>query len=1730
MGSRRIYRIYSAAFILVLLATLIYPLGVVFASPPITVTPITWNVIGLDSNRPAEGPYEFPVGVRACNPNTNVVTFSDVEADFVWLDGGTSEDDTYIKLRPGSLDPIQPAPQIDLTPGNCYDFYFEVELNQIAGSFDQTRRYRIDVTYYDPDTGSRETSTSTTPRELYVEHLISQNRNSVNDVELDGVSFPVGGTMDLFVGETYTISMDASTATQGYEQIESFIHFPNTIFQVLSVNTNYSADSSAHVDNPNDKLYGNSCLWENDPDSPNYRSCLDVGKNGGTLRVDYVVKIISGAGTSDTLNSLIYDFSGSSYHYNADYSVSYRNFNIIGPSSIDINKRFIPDSITSGSSSTLSFTIPNPTPTTISGVNFTDPLPAGMEVNTPPNVSIIGCGTPTFAPAAGATILTFSGGEIAPNSSCLVKVDVTVASDGTYLNTTNNLFIDITTDTGNFASDTLEVGSVAACVPGQSMVVWTVPASTTNPPDQSSPVAGSPSSTGSKISTASVSVTEPARTDINNLLGVGDTYSWSLWGYKTPVQNVDFVLDTSSYSDISLTFYEQSDSNGPTSLTIYYDSGSGMTPHPTTPTVTPTAGSFASHTIDFTSLSNPGGNTTFRISGTGALNDNSGANLFLDNMSFTGCLESDPPPTITKSFGSDPITVNGTSTLTFTLANTGGAAVDLTGVGFSDLLPSGLEVASPPNASTTCAGSPTWAPLAGNTNLIFGTPAGATMAASPSCTLSVDITATAAGYFENISDYISSDQSGENKTSSGYATDTLTVVAPPIISKNFSDATILTGTTTTLSFMITNPNQTTALTGIGFSDTLPVGLDISSGPGTACGGTLSLLDNDPDEIVLSGGSLIATSNCSFTVTVTGITAGDQDNLTGTVASIEGGNGNTTAASIYIEAPDPKTKILKQIGLTNGPNNAWSDFLRIDSLPTDVYYKFIVENIGNVDLTSIRVFDPPGDYPGSPISCTFYYPEILPAPPVLYSDPLSPGEFIYCIPIGPTTVNISGSVTNTAKAYGDYSGSDYSFNESEAEYATPELTIDKTAAAPGYFAAEGDSLSYSYLVTNSGFVDLEGPITVSDDKTTVTCPGTNTVGDLDAYLDIGESLTCTASYTILAADVSNGEVVNVARASADGVTSETDTVTGPLAAYTIDKTITDVDGGGAGGSVDAAGDVISYQVVAENTGNYPLNGITLADTLVVGVGIPVESATADNILEVSETWTWTYNYTATQADINNNGGGDGDIDNTATVSSTELDDESDSEIVLITQTPALTLVKSITGGDPYDSVGDVIAYSFLVTNSGNVRLVGPVTINDDQATDESCPDVNTQGNLDTYLDPGESLTCTASYTVDQDDLNAGSVTNIADASAGGTTSPTDTQTADTTQIFDPPFGIKVYDDSGLPLLQWTMVWINDSDDDAMDAEVYDPIPGGTSYSVSGASSGSAVPGGAPAGSTNIGISCTTQPGSLTTTTLCYYEGPTGANPRGQIIWAGTLGPDQGATDAASADHELNITFRVNVDSGISSVDNNASIDADLNEDDVIDEDDGEIEVASAQAEWTRASLPRVPETGYEPGVITEVPNQPIDKQYQYYSDVRLEIPTLGLKTNIVGVPLTNGDWDVTWLTRQTGWLEGSAFPTHAGNSILTSHVYLPNGLPGPFVNLHQLTWDDQIIIYAYGQRYIYKVRTNTIIKPDDPTATKHEEYPWLTLLTCKGFNDTTDKYDYRVMIRAVLIDVQQEYFH
>ena len=243
--------------------------------------------------------------------------------------------------------------------------------------------------------------------------------------------------------------------------------------------------------------------------------------------------------------------------------------------------------------------------------------------------------------------------------------------------------------------------------------------------------------------------------------------------------------------------------------------------------------------LNLTSGINTSGMTLFRIYMYNAGNDNNGHAGRIDDVVFTGCAVPEPP-TITKSFNPDPVAVGAETTITFTLTNPN--MIDLTNATFTDDLPSGMQVAPTPDASTTCTGTPVWNPLTGATSLSFS---GGTIPASGSCTVQVDVVTSAAGTSTNITDFISSDESGQNTGPGGSASDTLTVVLPPQMTKVFSPNPIIEGGVSTLTFNITNPNQTVGISGVAFSDTYPAGLvnaSPASGSTTCTGGAVTASD------------------------------------------------------------------------------------------------------------------------------------------------------------------------------------------------------------------------------------------------------------------------------------------------------------------------------------------------------------------------------------------------------------------------------------------------------------------------------------------------------------------------------------------------------------------------------------------------------------------------------------------------------------------------------------------------------------------------------------------------------------------------------------------------------------------------------------------------------------------------------------------------------------------------
>ncbi|MDI1321710.1 MAG: PKD domain-containing protein, partial [Algoriphagus sp.] len=198
----------------------------------------------------------------------------------------------------------------------------------------------------------------------------------------------------------------------------------------------------------------------------------------------------------------------------------------------------------------------------------------------------------------------------------------------------------------------------------------------------------------------------------------------------------------------------------------------------------------------------------------------------------------------------------------------------------------------------------------------------------------------------------------------------------------------------------------------------------------------------------------------------------------------------------------------------------------------------------------------------------------------------------------------------------------------------------------------------------------------------------------------------------------------------------------------------------------AGDKVNYTFTVTNNGTVAITNISVTDPLVDVSGGLLASLASEGV----DNTTFTAVYTLSQADINA-----GTFTNTATVSGTALGTtitDTDDDTQNLIQTPALTLDKQITSGDPYDAVGDVIAYDYVITNSGNVTLSGPFTVTDNKIAGIAA--------VNGPLAPGASVTATASYTVTQADLDNGSVTNTATASGNEVTSNEDSETANATQ--------------------------------------------------------------------------------------------------------------------------------------------------------------------------------------------------------------------------------------------------------------------------------------------------------------------------------------------------------------
>ncbi len=214
----------------------------------------------------------------------------------------------------------------------------------------------------------------------------------------------------------------------------------------------------------------------------------------------------------------------------------------------------------------------------------------------------------------------------------------------------------------------------------------------------------------------------------------------------------------------------------------------------------------------------------------------------------------------------------------------------------------------------------------------------------------------------------------------------------------------------------------------------------------------------------------------------------------------------------------------------------------------------------------------------------------------------------------------------------------------------------------------------------------------------------------------------------------------------------------------------------------AGDIITYTITAENTGNVVLDTVSIADSQTPTGGsasslTPTYSSgdsDSDSAIDVGETWTWTVSYTLTQSDIDAGG-----LTNLATVtvqdpSNTSISVESSSSgnttsgtgngsgtSTTLTASPQLTVTKTAdsTSIAPA-SAGDTISYTVTVKNTGNVTFTS-LSLTDALTSNEAWS-ASDAGDTDGTgaLNVGETWTFTASYPITSSDITNGSVENVA----------------------------------------------------------------------------------------------------------------------------------------------------------------------------------------------------------------------------------------------------------------------------------------------------------------------------------------------------------------------------------
>ncbi len=318
-------------------------------------------------------------------------------------------------------------------------------------------------------------------------------------------------------------------------------------------------------------------------------------------------------------------------------------------------------------------------------------------------------------------------------------------------------------------------------------------------------------------------------------------------------------------------------------------------------------------------------------------------------------------------------------------------------------------------------------------------------------------------------------------------------------------------------------------------------------------------------------------------------------------------------------------------------------------------------------------------------------------------------------------------------------------------SAPAIDIEKSVngedadVPPGPIVLVGSMVTFSYVVTNTGNVTLDGVLVTDSVLGPISMPKTS--------LAPGESMTGIASAAATA-----GQYANLGTVTATDPTQATvsDNDPGNYIGFAPAISIVKVTNG-ADGLFIPVGDPITWTYTVTNTGNVTLSNVTVTDDQGVVPVLDVAASTGeeDGAFDPNDVWVYTASGIAVAGQYDNTGAVVGTSPTGAQVSDTDPSNYFGSA-------PAITLVKTGAldlGANAQADPGDVINYMFTVTNTGNMTLSN-VTLSDFVGGVTIGPLTDTAGNGIDVLEPGDVETATGSYAITQFDIDAGSKFNQA----------------------------------------------------------------------------------------------------------------------------------------------------------------------------------------------------------------------------------------------------------------------------------------------------------------------------------------------------------------------------------